>query len=353
MRYAIYSGIVGLVAGILIGVYVIAPTPESESAEEGGFARESKVEQAVASAERKQSIVIGTGHVKGAYHAAGVGICRFVNQGTAEHGVACETRNTRGDMENIDGLQRLGGKGELTMALAQGRWVNHAHNGYGRFEAAGPNRDVRAVFSLYPQPLTVAARADAGIGHFNDLEGKRVNIGEPDSLHRDAMNVLMEELGWDASTLASATEMNPEDAVTALCDNELDAIVVADGNPNQHLRDASFFCDIVLAEVSGPAVDALVRSNYYYIATTIPGGMYKGTEGDTKTFGAVAVMMAGQVIEHDVIYTATKAVFENLEEFRGLHDSFGALAKKAMTTEGIQVPLHGGSDKYLREVGLR
>ena len=96
MRYAIYSGIAGLVAGILIGVYVIAPAPETESADEGGFARESKVEQAVASAERKQSIVIGTGHVRSAYHSAGVGICRFVNKGTAEHGVACETRNTQG-----------------------------------------------------------------------------------------------------------------------------------------------------------------------------------------------------------------------------------------------------------------
>ena len=111
--------------------------------------------------------------------------------------------------------------------------------------------------------------------------------------------------------------------------------------------------DVVLAEVSGPAVDTLVRSNYYYIATTIPGGMYKGTAGDTKTFGAVAVMMAGQVIEHDVIHTAIKSVFENFEEFKGLHDSFGDLTKKAMTTQGIQVPIHGGSDRYLREVGLR
>ncbi|MDD9981928.1 MAG: TAXI family TRAP transporter solute-binding subunit, partial [Gammaproteobacteria bacterium] len=186
MRNAIYSGIGGLVAGILIGVYVIAPAPVTESAEEEGFARESKIETAVASAERKQSIIIGTSHVRGAYHSAGVGICRFINKGTAEHGVACETKNTQGDIENINGLKRLGGKGELTMAVAQGRWVNQAHNGHGRFEASGPNRDVRAVFSLHPQPLTVAARADAGIKHLDELEGKRVNIGEPGSLHRDA-----------------------------------------------------------------------------------------------------------------------------------------------------------------------
>lgn len=353
MRNAIYSGIVGLVAGILIGVYGIAPTPVTESAEEEGFARESKVEEAVASAERKQSVIIGTGHVRGAYHAAGIGICRFVNKGTAEHGVACETRTTQGDVENLNGLQRLGGKGELTMAVAQGRWVNHAHNGYGRFETAGPNRDVRAVFSLHPQPLTVAARADAGIKHFNDLEGKRVNIGDPGSLHRDAMEALMAELRWDASTFMPATELNPEDSVTALCDNKLDAMVIADGNPNQHLRDASIFCDIVLVEVTGSAVDTLVQNHYYYVATAIPGGTYKGTASDTETFGAVAMVTAGQVIQHDVIYTVVKSVFENFEEFKALHPSFEGLTKKAITTEGIQIPMHGGSDKYLREIGLR
>jgi TRAP transporter TAXI family solute receptor len=353
MRNGIYGVIVGLVAGILIGVYGIAPTPVTKSADDGGFARESKVETVVASAERKQSIVIGTGHVRGAYHAAGIGICRFINKRTAEHGVECETRNTQGDVENINGLQRLGGHGDLTMAVAQSRWVNHAHNGYGRFESAGPNRDIRAVFSLHPQPLTVAARADADIRHFKDLEGKRVNIGDPGSLQHDAMEVLMAELGWDASTFAPATAMNPEDSVKALCDNQLDAIVTADGNPDQHLRDASIFCDIVLVEVTGPAVDKLVQDNYYYIATSIPGGTYKGAANDTRTFGAVAMIMAGQVIQHDVIYTAVKSVFENFEEFKGLHSSFAGLTKEDMITRGIQVSMHGGSDKYLREVGLR
>ena len=353
MRNAIYGGIVGLVAGIIIGVYGIAPESETESAAEGGFARESTIERSSASSTGKQSIVIGTGNVRSAYHSAGIGICRAVNKGTAEHGVECTTKATQGDVENIDGLMRLGGKGELTMGVAQGRWVNHAHNGHGLFESAGPNRDIRAVLSIHPQPLTVAARADAGIARFEDLEGKRLNIGEPGSLHRDAMDALMAELGWGTSVFKPATEMTPENAVTALCDNQLDAMVMADGNPNPHLRDASIFCDMVLVEVSGPAVDKLVQENYYYIDTAIPGGTYKGTPNDTKTFGAVAMIMAGQVIEHDVIYTAVKSVFENFDEFKGHHASFENLTKKDMTTQGIQIPMHGGSDKYLREIGMR
>ncbi|MFQ5994898.1 MAG: TAXI family TRAP transporter solute-binding subunit [Acidiferrobacterales bacterium] len=353
MRNAIYGGIVGLVIGMFIGVYGIAPEPAEVTAEKEGFARESEVKEAVASADRKQIIVIGTGDVKSAYHAAGIGICRFVNKGTKEHGVECKTKVTGGDEENINTLQRRGGEGELTMGVAQSRWVNLAYQGYRQFQAMGPNKDIRAVLSLHPQPITMVARADSGIKHVMDLKGKRVNIGNPNSLQRDAMDVLMGKLGWSNSSFSKATEMNTSESVTALCDNELDAIVVAEGNPSQHIRDASYFCDIVLVEVTGPAVDKLVADHYYYIATIIPGGMYKGTPNDTKTFGAVAMVTAGQMIEHDVVYTAVRAVFENFEDFKALHPAFEKLTKKGMITQGIQVPMHGGTDKYLQKIGMR
>jgi hypothetical protein len=208
------------------------------------------------------------------------------------------------------------------------------------------------VFSIHPEPLTVVARADSGIKHFNDLKGKRVGIGAPGSKQRDAMDVLMAELGWDASAFSEAAELDLESQRKALCRGEVDAMAVADGNPSETIRDASTFCDVVLVEVTGPAVDRLVESKDYTIATIIPGGTYRGTPNDTKTFGAVATFMSSLQVPHDLIYEATKAVFENLEEFKKFHGAFGNLSKEKMVNEGIQIGTHGGSKKYFREKGL-
>ena len=45
----------------------------------------------------------------------------------------------------------------------QSDWHYHAVNGTGVFEEAGPDRELRSVFALFPEPFTVVARPDAGI----------------------------------------------------------------------------------------------------------------------------------------------------------------------------------------------
>ena len=96
----------------------------------------------------------------------------------------------------------------------------------------GAFEDLRAVFSLHPEPFTVVARADAGITNFDDLAGKRVNIGNPGSGQRGTMDVVMEAMGWTVDTFAQATELPPAEQSLALCDNNVDAIVYTVGHPS-------------------------------------------------------------------------------------------------------------------------
>ena len=367
MRNVIYAGIIGFVVGITVGVYGIAPDSEVivGGAKKKETFRESDVKEVAASAKRKQGTIIGTGNVKSPYYAAGAGICRFLNRGTEKHGITCSTENTSGSAFNLKNIRRADGPGKLTMGVAQSRWLNHAYADDKEFQGQPPNDELRAVFTMHPEPLTVVARAGSGIKTIMDLRGKRVNIGNPGSLQRDAMNVLMAELGWDTSTFSEISELDPHanatggvadsrlNASAELCENKVDAIVFAEANPNPYIREASYFCDVVLVDVSGPAVDKLVADHHYYVATTIPGETYLGTPNDTKTFGAVATLMSSLFVKPDVIYEAVKAVFENFDEFKALDPAFENLKKEVMVNEGIQVPLHGGADKYLREVKLR
>ena len=360
MRNAIYAGIVGFVVGITVGVYGIAPDSEVivEGVKKEKPLRESDVKDVAASADGKQKIIIGSGNVKSPYHSAGTGICRFVNKGTEKHGITCLTENTSGSAFNIKNIRRSDGPGKLTVGIAQSRWLNLAY-------ADGANDTLRAIFTMHPEPLTVVARAGSGIKNIMDLKGKRVNIGNPGSPQRDAMNVLMTELGWDTSAFSEISELDPHGNATGgvadsrlnasaeLCENRVDAIVFAEANPNPYIREASFFCEVVLVDVSGPAVDKLVADSHYYVATTIPGETYLGTPNDTKTFGAVATLMSSLFIEPNVIYEVIKAVFENFDEFKALDPAFETLTKEVMVNEGIQVPLHGGADKYLLEVKMR
>lgn len=155
------------------------------------------------SAAEQQFVSIGTGGVTGVYYPTGGAICRLVNKGRKEHGVRCSVESTGGSVYNINTIRQ----GELDFGVAQSDWQFHAYNGTSKFEEQGPFENLRAVFSVHPEPFTVVARADSGIGSFADLEGKRVNIGNPGSGQRGTMEVVMGTLGWDKDSFALASEL--------------------------------------------------------------------------------------------------------------------------------------------------
>ena len=295
-----------------------------------------------------QFVTIGTGGVTGVYYPTGGAICRLVNKGRKDHGIRCSVESTGGSVYNLNTIRA----GELDMGVAQSDWQFHAYHGSSKFEDQGANMELRAIFSVHPEPFTVVARADSGIESFDDLKGKRVNIGNPGSGQRGTMEVVMAALGWEKSDFALASELKSAEQSQALCDNKIDAIVFTVGHPSGSIKEATTSCDSVLVSVSGDAIDKLVAENDYYRTATIPGGMYRGNPDDVVTFGVGATFVSSTNTSTDVVYQVVKAVFENFEDFKKLHPAFSVLKKEEMIKDGLSAPLHDGALKYYKEAGL-
>ena len=293
-------------------------------------------------------ITIGTGGVTGVYYPTGGAICRLVNKGRKDHGIRCSVESTGGSVYNINTIRA----GELEFGVAQSDWQYHAYNGTSKFEDAGKFEELRAVFSVHPEPFTVVARADAGISTFDDLKGKRVNIGNPGSGQRGTMEVLLEAKGWTTGDFALATELKAAEQSAALCDNQIDAMIYTVGHPSGSIQEATTACDSVLVTVDGDSVDGLISDNSFYRAATIPGGMYRGNDSDTMTFGVGATFVTSSNVSEEAVYTVVKSVMENMDDFRKLHPAFANLKPEEMATAGLSAPLHDGAMKYYKEAGL-
>ena len=300
------------------------------------------------SVQAQDFITIGTGGVTGVYYPTGGAICRLVNKDRSEHGIRCSVESTGGSVYNINTIRA----GELDMGVAQSDWQYHAYNGTSQFADAGPFEELRAVFSVHPEPFTVVARADSGIKTFDDLKGKRVNIGNPGSGQRGTMEVLMDAKGWTTDDFALASELKAAEQSKALCDNKIDAMVYTVGHPSGSIKEATTSCDSVIVEVAGPTVQMLVDENPFSRVASIPGGMYRGSDEDVKTFGVGATFISSSNVDADLVYHTVKAVFENFETFKKLHPAFANLKKEEMITDGLSAPLHEGAMRYYKEAGL-
>lgn len=299
-----------------------------------------------ANAAEEKYVTIGTGGQTGVYYVVGQSICKLVNRGQKEHGIKCTAPSTGGSVANLNAIRA----GEQDMGVAQSDQQYKALNGQGDFEAAGPFKELRAVFSVHPESFTVIARKDSGIKTFDDLKDKRVNIGNPGSGQRATMDAIMKEKGWDTSVFKLASELKAAEQAQALCDNKIDAMVYVVGHPNGSIQEAASSCESIVVPVDG-VVEKLVEHFPYYAASVIPGGMYQGTDQDTPTFGVMATFVSSTKTPDDTIYQVVKAVFDNFDRFKKLHPAFANVDPKKMIKAGLSAPLHDGAVKYYKEKG--
>lgn len=291
-------------------------------------------------------ITIGTGGQTGVYYVVGQSICRLVNRGSSAHKIKCTAPSTGGSIDNINAIKN----GDRQMGVAQSDWQYHAYNGSSKFEGDKYDK-LRAVFSVHGEPFTVVARSDASIKNFDDLKGKRVNIGNPGSGQRATMDVVLDAKGWSVDAFSLASELKSAEQAGALGDNKIDAMVFTVGHPAGSIQEATTTTDANIVAVDGPAIDKLVADNPFYAKAMIPGGMYKGTDADVATFGVKATFVSSADVPEETIYQVVKAVFDNFDRFKKLHPAFANLTEAEMIKDGLSAPLHAGAAKYYKERG--
>ena len=292
-------------------------------------------------------VTIGTGGQTGVYYVAGQSICRFLNRGSAEHGIKCNAPASGGGVANVNGIR----SGEFNFGIMQSDHQYKALNGAAPFAAEGAMSDLRAVFSLQSEVFTILARRDANIASFDDLKGKRVNVGNPGSGQRDTLEEIMAVKGWDRSAFALAAELKPAEQASALGDNNIDAMTYFVGHPNGAIQEATTTTDAVLVPITGPEIDKLLEERSYYTKAEIPGGLYKGNDQATQSIGGKAVLSTTSKVDAEVVYQLVKSVFENIERFQRLHPAFKDLKPEEMIEVGLSAPLHEGAERYYKERG--
>lgn len=293
-------------------------------------------------------ISIGTGAITGVYYPAGGAICRLLNRGRKAHGIRCSVESTGGSVSNLNAIRN----GVIDFGIVQSDWQYNAYNGTGFFADQKPFKELRSVFSLYTETFTMAVTEKSGIKKLDDIVNKRINFGPQGSGMYATMEVLMSAKGWNKQSFSNITYLQPSEQPKALCEDKIDVMIYASGNPNGVLQEATQTCKVRIIPIDRETIDKLVQINSFYVKAIVPGGMYAGNPNNIETFGVKAAVVASEKTNQEVVYNLTKAVFENFDNFKTLHPVFSNLKKEDMVKEGNSAPLHSGAEKYFKEAKL-
>ncbi len=298
---------------------------------------------------KNKFVTIGTGGVTGVYYPTGGAISRMVNAKYEEYGVKATVESTGGSVYNINAVLT----GDLDFGIAQSDRQYQAVNGMAEWEEAGKQADLRAVFSIHPESVTLVASVESGINSVADLKGKRVNLGNAGSGNlQNALDVLAAAGLSEADV--QAENVKAVEAPGLLNDGRIDAFFYTVGHPNGNIKEATAGrVKVKIVNIDGAVLKALTDKYSYYAEAQIPQKEYPmaANTSDPTTVGVKATLVTSASVSDDVVYAITKEVFENFDDFKKLHPAYQVLTKESML-KGLSAPIHAGALKYYEEAGL-
>ncbi|MCV6598947.1 MAG: TAXI family TRAP transporter solute-binding subunit, partial [Alphaproteobacteria bacterium] len=204
-------------------------------------------------------ITLGTGEVNATYYPRGLFLCKLINEFQTENKIRCSVESTDGSVYNINAID----KGELNFAISQSDTVYNAVNGKKNF-LNNEKEKIRSVISIYPELLTFIVSKKSGIKSIEDIEGKRINIGNPLSGSRVSTLKLFEKYGIKKEKLSLAGGLKIEDTADALRDDKIDGYFFMVGHPSQNIKDAVDSIPVSIIPLAGDKVNQLVEENPYF-----------------------------------------------------------------------------------------
>jgi len=303
-----------------------------------------------ACAERDATFVtIGTGGVTGVYYPTGGAISRMINKKFETYKIKATVESTSGSVFNINAVMN----GDLEFGVAQSDRQYQAYNGLAEWREGGRQTDLRSVFSIHPEAITLVASEESAIRDIADLKGRRVNLGNPGSGQLQNSKDVLAAVGIGEEEI-SAEYVKAVEAPGLLQDGRIDAFFYTVGHPAGNIKEAtSGRIKVRIIPITGPTIESMIAERPYYAEAVIPKEFYPAAlnEEDIETIGVKATFVTSSGVSDEVVYAITKEVFENLDDFRELHPAYKVLSERNML-RGLSAPIHPGALRYYRESGL-
>ncbi|MFM5126586.1 TAXI family TRAP transporter solute-binding subunit [Aeromonas veronii] len=284
-----------------------------------------------------QALTIGTGPLNGVYYPTGGAICRVLNAGHALHGDSCTVQSTRGSMANLKALD----KGDVQLALVQSDVLHHALHGTGPFSGQGANNELRSLFRLYQESLTLLAAPNSGITTLADIEGKRVYPGNKGAGEQITSQALMAAMGWQPGQFAAYQLKSDSEPLEGLCDGSLDAAFVVAGHPSLAVGDLISRCKVRLIPIEGEQIDRLLKQHPYYQRSRIAANLYPGQTTAINNIGMSAELVALASLPDPIVRTVRDTLLARVKQFSRLHPALSKVTPEQLQAQ-TELPLHAG-----------
>ena len=295
-------------------------------------------------AAERQFVAIATGGTGGTYYPLGGALAQMLSNNV--EGLIVTAQSGNASVANCNLISR----GQIETGFSQANTTYWCYTATGILKDAQPITNLRGIASLYPETIHIVATKASGINTIEDLKGKKVGVGAPNSGTAADAEIILNAHGITFDDI-QADFLSFNEVAQRLIDGQIDAGFTTAGFPTSSIINIATKRDIVLIPISAEKIKELCDAIPYYGATVIPGGLYKGVDEDVPALATPALWICDAKLSPTLVYKMTKALWEHRDVLEKVH-SQGKNITLETAIDGIGIPLHPGAELYYKEVGL-
>jgi len=247
---------------------------------------------------------------------------------------------TAGSVENALLLERDGAR----LGLVQSDVAASAITGSGTFTGTGPLGHLRAVASLFPEPVHVVVREDSGIDAVGDLVGRKVALGRVASGTRQTAVSLLAAAGVGLDEFDGIEEPSPQAALDRLAAGEIDAVIEVVSAPWRQLEIAMHGSRLKLLPLDPETMARAAADVHGLVPLDIPGRTYPGQSSDVPTVAATALLVARDDLPDAIVTDMLELLYASAAS-GGAGVQATRLSRERATT-GITIPMHPAAMRF-------
>lgn len=300
---------------------------------------------ALAADRAKVSISFPTAATTGALYPLGAGIANMWN--TKLPYVTARVQASNGGIQNLNLLKA----GDAQVSFAVSSITFEALHGQRGFKDR-PYAEVRVLAGLYYNPNQVVARADSGITSLTDFAGKSFAPGAAGGTTEVETRIHFTQAGLSYPSDIKAHFVGFTESIDLMRNKQLDGVWIMAGVPTAAVTE---MCSTANGKLIGfdEELIAKVQAAYpWYAKFTIPANTYEGQTEPVHTTAVKMLLLTDASLTDDVAYDLTKVFWESLDELAKAHAVMKTVTTDMAVTDLSGIPLHPGSAKYYKEIGL-
>ena len=286
-------------------------------------------------------IKIGTGNKDALAYPILSSICDNFNKNNTYSNVRCQAITTGGSEDNLDGIISK----KYDAGVIKSDMEYNAYNGIGVF-AGKPYRDLRTIFGLHNEYLTILVKNGSKISGLEDFKGRRIYVGNKGSGSRIMVDKLFAVNGWKNTDFKAVHEESSEKIRDLFCNDEIDAAIYLIGHPNSIFVRTLKECNVKLIGFSRREIEKYVDTFRHISPAVIKRGTYSNQKQDINTFASQLLLATSTNLDEETVYNFVKIISEH----------YGELQEKNPTLKGTSlfgsdvdiIPLHKGAVRFYK-----